>query len=284
MHDERVDRDAAESHGVDSTLIDVSSHDLHSDLALALALANLADPVTMSRYRADNLIVESKPDLTPVTEADKAAEDILRAHLTEQRPHDAILGEEFGESGTSDRRWILDPIDGTANYVRGVPVWATLIALTVDSVPVVGVASSPALGRRWWAARGLGAWTTGPEYPEPIRLRVSAVSNLADASFSFSDSRGWTKRGANLAALDAATWRSRAYGDFWSHMLVAEGSVDIAAEPELAPWDIAALVPIVTEAGGSLTAFDGGDALAGGCALTTNGALTDVVIETLREA
>lgn len=247
-------------------------------------MADLADPLTMSRYRATNLIVESKPDLTPVTEADKAAEDVLRTHLGEHRPEDAILGEEFGESGANPRKWILDPIDGTANYVRGVPAWATLIALTIDGVPVVGVVSSPALGRRWWAATGLGAWTTGPEYPEPHRLAVSAVRDLADASFSFSDARGWAERGANLTAVTSSTWRSRAYGDFWSHMLVAEGSVDIAAEPSLAAWDIAALVPIVTEAGGSLTAFDGTDALTGGCALTTNGVLTDAVIAKLREA
>ena len=191
------------------------------------------------------------------------------------------MGEEFGTSGLSTRQWILDPIDGTANYVRGVPVWATLIALTIDGEPSVGVVSAPALGRRWWAATGLGAWTMGPEYPRPQRIRVSAVSELADASFSFSDSRNWAKRGANLAALDGSTWRTRAYGDFWSHMLVAEGSVDVAAEPELAPWDIAALVPIVTEAGGMLTAYDGTSALAGGCALTSNGILHNDVISVL---
>lgn len=261
-------------------------HSLESDLDLALRLADLADPVTMSRYRASDLVVESKPDLTPVTEADQAAERVLRSELAVARPDDAILGEEYGTSspGHTARLWILDPIDGTKNYVRGVPAWATLIALTINGVPVLGVASAPALGRRWWAAEGLGAWTKAPEYPQSHRLQVSAVSDLADASFSFSDSQGWAERGANLSALDAATWRTRAYGDFWSHLLVAEGSVDVAAEPELAKWDIAALVPIVTEAGGRLTAFDGTDALDGGCALTTNGALHDAVIAKLNEA
>jgi len=191
-----------------------------------------------------------------------------------------VLGEEYGQAGASSRRWIIDPIDGTKNYVRGVPVWATLIALLDGDDIVLGVVSAPALARRWWAATGLGAFATAPGSARPRRLRVSAVGALADASFSYSDAIGWAERGAadGLRTLLADTWRQRAYGDFWSHMMVAEGVVDVAAEPQLESYDMAALVPIVQEAGGQLTAFDGGSAIAGGSALSSNGLLhADVV-------
>ena len=183
--------------------------------------------------------------------ADREAEGILRAHIAARHPGHAILGEEYGAAGSTARRWILDPIDGTKNYVRGVPVWATLIALLVDEVIVVGVVSAPALARRWWAARGMGAFAVDPATEEPRRLQVSAVSALADASFSYSDAIGWDARGAGrgLQTLLSETWRQRAYGDFWSHMMVAEGVVDVAAEPQLESYDMAALVPIVEEAG-----------------------------------
>ncbi len=257
---------------------------LTGDLALALACADAADPLTMARFRAADLRVETKPDLSPVTEADEAVEQRLRALLAEHRPADAILGEEYGAAGDSQRRWIIDPIDGTKNYVRGVPVWATLIALVDGDEVVVGVASAPALGRRWWAARGQGAWSVDPASASPRRLYVSAVAELGDASFSYSDHVGWNERSAGQGLFDLATrvWRTRAYGDFWSHLLVAEGAVDVAAEPELGPWDIAALVPIVIEAGGRITAFDGGPALAGGSAVTTNSALHPTVLRLLR--
>lgn len=249
--------------------------DLASDLDLAVRLADRADPIAMGRFRAADLVVETKPDLTPVSEADRAVERALRDILAAERPDDAILGEEYGTVGTSSRMWVIDPIDGTKNYVRGVPVWAVLVALLIDGDPVVGVVSAPAMARRWWASAGSGAWATDPASPEPRRLRVSAVSALADASFAYSDDRGWSERGAadGLDALLAQTWRQRAYGDFWSHMLVAEGAVDIAAEPHLETYDMAALVPVVREAGGLLTSFSGGDALAGGSALSTNGVL-----------
>ncbi len=264
--------------------MDSSPADLADDLALALRLADLADPIAMGRFRADDLVVETKPDLTPVSEADRAVERALRDVLAAERPDDAILGEEFGTVGTASRRWVLDPIDGTKNYVRGVPIWAVLIALLVDGDPVVGVVSAPALGRRWWAAAGTGAWGTDPGSPQPRRLRVSAVTDLADASFSYSDGHGWAERHAahGLEALQDGTWRQRAYGDFWSHMLVAEGAVDVAAEPFLETYDMAALVPVVREAGGLLTSFAGSDALAGGSALTTNGALHDEVVLVLQ--
>lgn len=258
------------------------------DLALALRLADLADPMALARFRAADLVVETKPDLTPVSEADRAVERALRDALAAERPQDAVLGEEYGTStpgsgGAGSRLWVVDPIDGTKNYVRGVPVWAVLIALLVDEEPVVGVVSAPALARRWWAAAGHGSWATDPGSPTPRRLQVSAVSELADASFSYSDDRGWAERGAakGLAALLAGTWRQRAYGDFWSHMMVAEGVVDIAAEPQLETYDMAALVPVVREAGGRVTAYDGGDAFAGGAALSTNGVLHDHVVALL---
>ncbi len=248
------------------------------DLRLALDLADEADAVSMSRYRADDLVVETKPDLTPVTEADRAIEVLLRDLIRQLRPDDDVLGEELGGTLAGGRTWVIDPIDATKNYVRGVPVWATLVALVVDAHVVVGVASAPALGRRWWAGRGLGSHTRGPEGQR--RLAVSAVSSLADASFSFSDHVGWGT--GSLASLTSSTWRSRAYGDFWSHLLVAEGAVDIAAEPELGVWDIAALIPIVEEAGGRVTGYDGSPALGAGSGLTTNGRLHDQALDLLR--
>jgi histidinol-phosphatase len=248
------------------------------DVVLAQRLADVADALSMGRYRAADLVVETKPDLTPVTEADRAVEQDLRALLAAERPDDPVLGEEFGgRPATAGRQWVIDPIDGTKNYVRGVPVWATLVALVVDGAPEVGVVSAPALGRRWWAAAGAGARTRGPEGER--FLRVSAVRALADASLSYSDAVGWPE--GKLAELAGHVWRSRAYGDFWSHLLVAEGAVDIAAEPELNVWDIAALIPIVQEAGGRITGFDGSAALTAGSGLTTNGALHDEVLEVL---
>jgi len=267
---------------VSSTTYDDTAID--DDLALALRLADIADGLSMARFRAADLVVDTKPDLTPVSEADRDVEQALRASLAEARPADGVLGEEYGSAGSTARQWIVDPIDGTKNYVRGVPVWATLIALLVDGEVVVGVVSAPALARRWWAGRGRGAFATDPGSAEPRRLQASRVATLADASFSYSDAVGWDERGAaaGLDALLAGTWRQRAYGDFWSHMMVAEGVVDIAAEPRLESYDMAALVPIVQEAGGLMTAYDGGSALGGGSALTTNGLLHASVLELLR--
>ncbi len=250
------------------------------DLALALAMADRADALTLAHAMRHDLRIETKPDMTPVTEVDQATERLLRDMIAMERPDDAIVGEEYGGDAATGRRWILDPIDGTKNYVRRVPVWATLIALADDAAVQVGVVSAPALGRRWWAARGHGAWTTGPESPEPRRIQVSSVADLADASFSFSDPDGWDRRA--LDALMEHTWRTRAYGDFWSHMLVAEGAVDIAAEVGLQLYDVAALIPVVEEAGGRFTSLDGG-APGGSTSLTTNGRLHDAVLAVMRE-
>jgi len=255
------------------------------DLQLALHLADLADERSLERFRAGDLVVHTKPDLTPVTEADQAVERTLRDTLAAARPADGILGEEYGtQQPDAARRWVLDPIDGTKNYVRGVPVWATLIGLMDGPDVVVGVVSAPAMGRRWWAQRGAGAFTTDPGSSVPRPIRVSAVRELGDASFSYSDARGWAERGAaaGLQTLLDTTWRQRAYGDFWSHMLVAEGAIDIAAEPDLQSYDMAALVPIVVEAGGRFTSYGGGDALDEGSALSTNGILHDQVLALVR--
>lgn len=250
------------------------------DLTLALHLADLADAVSLPRFGAADLQVTAKPDLTPVTDADLAVESAIRARLAVDRPADRIVGEEFGGSADliAGRRWIIDPIDGTKNFVRGVPIWATLIAL-IDgppgSDPVVGVVSAPALARRWWAASGGGAFVRFAGGPER-RCRVSGVRSVTDASLSYSEPAEWAAAGRSrqFQALLDACWRTRAYGDFYSYMLLAEGAVDIAAEPELSLWDVAALVPIVTEAGGRFTAIDGQPS--GGTtvsALATNGPL-----------
>lgn len=257
--------------------------DLQADLDLALELADMADAMSIARFRAADLVVDTKPDLTPVSDVDRGVEMAVRERLAAVRPDDGVLGEEYGSRGETARRWVVDPIDGTKNYVRGVPVWATLIGLVEDDDVIVGVVSAPALGRRWWAARGLGAWMRDPMDDAPRRLKVSAVTSLADASFSYSDAVGWAERDAadGLQALLAQTWRQRAYGDFWSHMMVAEGIVDVAAEPQLETYDMAALVPIVEEAGGRMTSYSGGPALGGGSAVTTNGLLHDAVLRAI---
>ncbi|HJQ00424.1 MAG TPA: histidinol-phosphatase [Jatrophihabitans sp.] len=253
-----------------------------SDLVIALELADLADAITVRRFRAEDLVVSAKPDLTPVTDADRAVEQAIRDRLADCRPGDAVVGEEFGASGDSRRGWVIDPIDGTKNFVRGVPVWASLIALVVDRVPVLGVVSAPALSRRWWAAHGEGAFASALG-TEPRRLAVSQVSELADASLSYSSLSGWADAGrlAAFIELTRRVWRSRAYGDFWSYMLVAEGVVDLAAEPELALWDMAALAPIVTEAGGRFTGLDGTPGIHQGNAAASNGRLHDALLAAL---
>ncbi len=257
--------------------------DPRADLDLALRLADAADAITTDRFGALDLRIDTKPDLTPVTDADTAVESALRAILARERPADAVLGEEHGGTASlRGRQWVIDPIDATKNFVRGVPVWATLIALMHDGVPNVGVVSAPALNRRWWAAEDLGAFATvGAGAPK--RLAVSGVSDLGSASLSFSDLSGWSERGRREAFLELtdAVWRVRAYGDFLSYCLVAEGAVDIAAEPEVKLWDLAALDVLVREAGGSFTALDGTPGPHGGSAVASNGALHAPVLDTL---
>lgn len=252
---------------------------LLDDLRLAHILADQADAITMARFKASDLKVDSKPDLTEVTDADTAVEDTLRNMLGRTRPRDAVHGEERADSGWGPRRWVIDPIDGTRNFVRGVPVWATLIGLMVGDEVVVGVVSAPALSRRWWAAKGGGAFT-GRSLLQGMPCHTSAVAAIEDASLSYSSIGGWVDsgRGQQFVDLMRDCWRTRAYGDFWSYMLLAEGAVDLATEPKLALHDMAALTVIVTEAGGRFTNLDGHAGPHGPGALATNGHLHDEVL------
>lgn len=256
------------------------AHD--DDLRFAHVLADDADSQTTARFKAADLRIDTKADSTFVTDADRATEEAIRRTLSRARPRDSIVGEEFGSEGYSSRRWVIDPIDGTNNYLRGVPVWATLIGLMVDDEVVAGVVSAPALGRRWWAARGTGAWT-GRSLASARRCHVSDVADIEQASLSYSELDGWEERGLLPTFLDLsrACWRTRAYGDFWSYMLVADGAVDIATEPELALHDMAALAVIVDEAGGRFTDLTGKPGPNGGNALATNGRLHDDVLARL---
>lgn len=254
---------------------------LAADLDLARRITDAADAVTHGRFRASDLQVDRKPDRTPVTDADVACEDEVRRLLGVERPGDAVLGEERGGDPVSGRYWIVDPIDGTKNYSRGVPVFATLLALVTDGEPVVGVVSAPALGRRWWAARGLGAFTSDVARGiDAAPIGVSAVSELGDAYVSTTDLEYWRGIGTQdrWLALTRTTWESRAFGDFLHHVLVAEGRLDAAVEPGASAWDLAAPAVVVREAGGRLTDLAGVERVDGGDALSTNGRLHDAVL------
>ena len=286
---------------------DLNSFDLLDDLALAHALADLSDAISLDRYQAQDLVVTNKPDNTPVTDADRAVETAIREAIATHRQFDGLVGEEFGsDKGTSGRYWVIDPIDGTKNFMRGVPTWATLIALVqtdasgVEEV-VVGIASAPALARRWSAAKGHGAFVrfNGGVSDTPLsdsgdvdfddsaqginekKISVSKVSSLSDASISYSDFIGWGDRLEPFQKMLASAWRTRGIGDFWSHMLVAEGAVDVAIEPSLALWDMAALDIIVREAGGAFTNTAGHNGPFGGSGVSTNGLLHNAVINQL---
>ncbi|QNO38459.1 histidinol phosphatase [Protaetiibacter sp. SSC-01] len=258
---------------------DSPDYSVADDLAVALTLAAEADLIAMDRYRAQDLGIQTKADKSIVTDADTRVERMIRAHLAEARPHDAVLGEEFGSEGSSNRQWIVDPIDGTSNFARGVPIWGALIALLVDDVPVVGVVSAPALERRWWGAAGLGAWVQH-HGGEAQRIRVSRIDRLTDATLSYNNLQTWDQYGHldTLVDLSRRVGRTRAFGDLWSYMLLAEGSIDIAGEFDVKPWDIAALVPIVTEAGGRVTTISGSPALDELNVVATNGLLHDEVL------
>jgi histidinol-phosphatase len=261
----------------------VTDYSLADDLSFALALAAEADLISLDRYRSLDLVVTTKPDRTPVTDADQAVERLIRERIEASRPDDTILGEEYGGDRESGRQWIIDPIDGTANFMRGIPIWGTLIALAIDGVPVVGVVSSPALGKRWWAARGHGAWSEA-NGGEATPLKVSGIAELADASLSYNSLRGWDDEGRldDVVALSRAVGRSRAIGDMWAYMLLAEGALDIVGEMDLKPYDVAALIPIIEEAGGRFTSVTGEDGPWQNSALATNGLLHDATLAHLR--
>jgi histidinol-phosphatase len=241
------------------------------DLRFAHRLADTADAITLGRFRARDLRVDTKPDLTPVSEADQAAEQAIRRLIESERTGEGVLGEEFGDDGR-DVRWIVDPIDGTRNYVRGLPIFGTLLALEREGRLELGLVSAPALGRRWWAARGEGAYADGEA------CRVSAVSRLEDATVSTTSAPAMP---AGWSLLAATAWTSRGFGDFWHYCLLAEGSLDIATDATLQPWDYAAVQVIVEEAGGRCTTFSGGEAAAGESFLASNGALHERAVELL---
>jgi histidinol-phosphatase len=243
---------------------------LSSDLELAFRLADAADAISLPRFRS-GLAVETKPDLTPVTEADRGVEAEIRRILGAERPDDAVLGEEEGASGSSERRWIVDPIDGTRNYSRGIPVWATLIALEEDGVVQLGVVSAPALARRWWAERAAGAYADGE------RIHVSAISRIEDAVLSFAIEN-------TVPAVAQRAWHARGFGDFWPYMLVAEGAVDGAVDAVgVNEWDLAAMQVVVEEAGGRFSDADGIARIDGGSAVASNGLLHDELLAALAQ-
>jgi histidinol-phosphatase len=238
-----------------------------SDLAFALELADAADALTLRRFGAVDLEIVQKPDLTPVTDADTAVERRLRELIRDRRPGEGMFGEEDGGTA-SGARWIVDPIDGTKNFTRGIPIWGTLVALERGEEIVCGVVSAPALGHRWWAALGQGAFRDGE------RISVSTVTRLADASVS-------AAYGLDLRALEEPAFHARSLGDFWQHVLVAEGSLDAAVDAHLELWDYAALIPIVEQAGGRVSGLDGGPPQARQQLVTSNGLLHDELLQRL---
>jgi histidinol-phosphatase len=265
-----------------------------ADLDLAQRLADLSDAISLDRYLANDLLVETKPDTTPVTDADRAVEKVIRETLAKERPSDLIIGEEFGgleklvSAAEGSRFWIIDPIDGTKNFLRGVPTWASLIALaqitSTGPKVIVGVVSSPALGRRWFARVGGKAFVTETfsGMSRTREIQVSKVAKFDDASLSYSDLNGWKERKGAFVSLFDSLWRTRAVGDFFSHMLVAEGAVDIAAEPTLALWDMAAVAVIVTEAGGRFTSLDGDEGPFGASGVSSNGLLHNKFLQSVK--
>jgi histidinol-phosphatase len=261
---------------------------LQDDLALSQELADLADSITLRHFRSESLVVETKPDMTPVSQADREVEQAVRDELARARPGDVVIGEEFGSTEGADgssggRRWIIDPIDGTKGYVRGLPVWATLLALDQGDGLSVGIISAPALRRRWWAARGAGAYVSDGLAPGPRRIGVSGVRELGDAQLSYGDLEDWDGIGRLDALLELARrcWRARGLGDFWSYMLVAEGVAEIAVDPVVSVWDMAASQVIVEEAGGRQTDLSGASRPDGGSGLATNGLLHETALSIL---
>jgi histidinol-phosphatase len=243
------------------------------DLEFAHALADIADAITAARFRATDLRVDTKPDLSPVSEADRAAEEAIRAHIARSGRGEGVLGEEYGDDG-GDSKWIVDPIDGTSNYVRGTPVWATLLALEREGDVVLGLVSAPALQRRWWAERGNGTFSNGE------RCRVSSVSSLDDAAVSTTSARrmpaGWTE-------IVQRAWSNRGLGDFWQHCLLAEGALDVACDSVMNVWDYAPVQILVEEAGGRCTAYDGATPAPGSSFVATNGHLHPEIVALLRD-
>jgi histidinol-phosphatase len=258
---------------------------MNQDLELALELAEIADEISLARFKNQDFKVETKPDSTPVTESDRAVEKAIKHKLSQARPTDSIIGEEFGTEGVNlhgpgSRTWIIDPIDGTANYMRQVPIWATLIALSIDGKPTVSVVSAPALGRRWWACPEDGSWTREID-GTTRKLAVSKISDLEHASMSYVSLKLWEQLGKTdqLMNIVRKVWRTRAFGDFWSYMLLAEGAIDFTCEHGLEIYDWAALVPIVEQAGGRITSYHQELNPKSSAVLASNGLLHPQILE-----
>lgn len=260
----------------------MNTQQLAKDLELAHRLADLADQITMNRFQAADLTVTTKPDMSPVSDADQAVERAIRAEVEKVNPEDAVIGEEYGTTGNSQRLWVIDPIDGTKNYVRGVPVWATLISLIENGKSILGFVSAPALARRWWATQGNGAFTQFQKQA-PKQIQVSKVASLKDAFFGYSSQDEWIEVGKakQFQELNNSVWRTRGFGDFWTHLMVAEGVIDCSSDPILNLWDLASLVVIVQEAGGQVSTIDGANPLQGSNLVATNGLLHKAVLEKL---
>ena len=240
---------------------------MNPDLELAQRLADSSDAITMRHFRSVDLHVETKPDRTPVSNADRETEQRMRAMLTAERGDDAVVGEEYGSTGDSRRRWILDPVDATKNYVRGIPVFATLVALEEDGEITVGVVSAPALGARWWASRGEGAFSGDR------RLSVSGIRNLAEAQLCHAGFEEWREGGSAdpPVGLSNRCARPPRFGGFLQPMLVGPGSAELAVDPVVSLWDLAAIKIIVEEAGGRFTDLSGRSTADGGSAVSSNG-------------
>lgn len=255
---------------------------MKSDLEFALALADEADAITMRHYQSASLSVRTKIDMTPVSEADEAVERMIRERVTAERPGDGIVGEEYGTTGATARRWIIDPIDGTKNYVRGIPVFGTLIGLEENGRVVAGVVSAPAMARRWWASASEGAFcnTLGTTR----QLHVSGIGTVESSHLAYDAIGDFDQHGGavRFLSLTRRCARSRGFGDFWAHMLVAEGAVEIAIEPAVAIWDMAPVQLIVEEAGGRFTDLRGESRIDGGSAVSTNGLVHEAVLDFFR--
>jgi histidinol-phosphatase len=255
------------------------------DVEFLHTLADLADAISMPHFEAQDFVVETKADRTEVTIADRSTEAALTDAINARFPDHQVLGEEFGVRGSlaSGWRWILDPIDGTSNFTRGVPMWATLIAAEHNGVLQAAMVSCPGLHKRWWALAGTGSFTGTAQSPKV--LRVSKVSKLADTFISFSDGH-WTDTAmrSRLQGIVDQCARQRCFGDFWQHMLVAEGAIDAAVEPIVSLWDLAAVQLIVEQAGGTFTDIAGDARPDGGSAVSSNGLLHQGLLAALHGA
>ena len=257
--------------------------DLAAWLRFALECTDVADELALRGLR-EELTVEAKDDGSFVTQVDRAIESAIRSRLADRFPDHGVVGEEFGaEGGSGATRWFLDPIDGTHNFMRRVPLFGTLLAVERDGEIQVGVISAPALGMRWWASRGEGAWTVGGGRRDQRRIHVSERADLGVAQVLFRSVTDMhaSRVAAGFDALLPAVWRERGFGDFWGYTLVADGAAEAMMERDLGPWDLAAPWILVEEAGGRITDFDGERSFARGEALATNGRLHDVVLDRL---